>query len=60
MMYRCPSNIAGYYEVKISESSSNSVDIYNDMLRLTKYGKRLCGKEGLNGTCWSWQLGNSS
>jgi hypothetical protein len=50
MMYRCPSNIAGYCEVKISESSSNSVDIYNDMLRLAKYGKRLCDKEDLNGT----------
>ncbi|KAI9481297.1 MAG: hypothetical protein EXX96DRAFT_608022 [Benjaminiella poitrasii] len=35
----------GYCEVRISASSSNSVDIHNDILRLASFGKRLCDEE---------------
>ncbi|KAG1449195.1 hypothetical protein G6F56_008718 [Rhizopus delemar] len=40
----------GYCEVKISESGSNTIEVHNDMVRLARFGKKLCDEEDLDGS----------
>ncbi|KAL0092835.1 hypothetical protein J3Q64DRAFT_1721792 [Phycomyces blakesleeanus] len=40
----------GYCEVKVSEGDSSSVYLHYDMLRLARFGKKLCHNEDLRGS----------
>lgn len=50
----------GHCEVKIRESSSNTVEVHNDMVKLARFGKRLCDEEDLDGSLLAMVVGKSA
>lgn len=46
----------GYCEVKISESS-NTVEVHNDIVKLARFGKKLCDEEDLDGSLLALVVG---
>ena len=47
----------GYCEVKISESSSNTLEVHNDMVKLVRFGKKLCDEENLDASLLALVVG---
>lgn len=47
----------GYCEVKISESNSSTIEVHNDMVKLARFGKKLCDEEDLDGSLLAMVVG---